>query len=336
MTENEKKLLNIVDMHTAGEPVRIIDARHLDLGGSGLLNTRSRFQERFDHIRRSAMMEPRGHADMYGVVLVRPTSPSSDAGAIFIHNSGYSSMCGHVTIALGRYLSDQGRPRSGNAFRLECPCGDVAVRREGTEGKGPSVFQNVPGKVVLERVVASTSRKDRVEFDVAYGGAYYAVLPARELGVRFGHESIETMRHLLTEFVASARAAIDLSPFDEPQLAHLYGGILTEDDPLRSDAANRHLCWFGEGQIDRSPTGSGVTARLALAAKRNQAAPEVLYRFAGASGLEFGGRITGFEGDEVLTEIEGQSYYTGRQTFVLEADDPVVHGFFPGEHPTEI
>ena len=329
MTEEEKKLLRIVDMHTAGEPVRIIDARHIALGGRNLLELRASFRDRFDHIRAAAMMEPRGHADMYGVVLTRPSSSESDAGAIFIHNSGYSSMCGHVSLALGRYLADHGSPKNGTCFRVECPCGIVELRPPQPNSRSTS-FVNVPGRTVTEDAEIQIPDFGTVRFDVAYGGAYYAILLFSELGIGFGRTCLAEVHGTLTRFMVAARKGYAFSPLEHEELAHLYGAILIEGGGLTSDGVNRHICWFGEGQIDRSPTGSGVTARLALAASKGETRQGMAYSFAGASGLVFTGQITGQCNEGMITEICGESYYTSRQQLVLEDGDPLVQGFDPG------
>lgn len=326
MTENEKKLLDIVDMHTAGEPVRIIDARHLDLGGGDLLTRRARFEETYDHIRRAAMMEPRGHADMYGVVLITPSKEHSDVGAIFIHHSGYSSMCGHATIALGRFLAERGAPKDGRRFQLECPCGEVSVERLDPARSTRWAFDNVAGRVELGDLVVSLPGSGNVHFDVAYGGAFYAILSAGDLGISFGQLPREDLRRLLTDFMAHARDQVEHRLSGRSELARLYGAILTEDGPLKRDGVNHHLCWFAEGQLDRSPTGSGVTARLALAAKRQEADIGQSYAFAGASGLAFRGIITAVAGDEVKTAVSGEAYYTAAQKLILEEDDPIAGG----------
>lgn len=329
MTEEEKKLLRIVDMHTAGEPVRILDARHIDLRGRNLLEVRAAFRERFDHIRQATMMEPRGHADMYGVVLTRPSSSRSDVGAIFIHNSGYSSMCGHVSLALGRYLGDRTSPKHGRCFRVECPCGIVEIRPPDPGGRTTS-FVNVPGRTVAQDAEVAVPDIGMAGFDVAYGGAYYAILTASELGIEFGQSPLTEVHARLTRFMAAARSGFVFSPLEHKELAHLYGAILTEERDLKEDGVNHHICWFGEGQIDRSPTGSGVTARLALAATKGDARPDVSYSFAGASGLPFAGRILRRRGNGTITEIRGQSHYTSRQQILLEDGDPLVRGFCPG------
>lgn len=328
MSEDGKKLLNIIDMHTAGEPVRIIDARHLDLVGDSLLERRAQFKKLFDHLRRAAMREPRGHADMYGVVLIQPSNPIAQVGAIFIHNSGYSSMCGHVCIALGRFLSDECAPGSKATFIVETPCGLVPVSHD-RSNRQSTYFSaiEVPGEVISRDSVLNLGDKGRVRFDICYGGAYYAILSAADIALDFSHASTEAIGRLLTHFVNAARAQVAIPQSGPRELAFLYGAILCEHDRLLDDGVNRHICWFGNGQIDRSPTGSGVAARLALASDKKEAELAREYEFSGVSGLVFSGKILAAAEGLVQTLISGQSYYIGRGTMIVENEDPVAHGF---------
>lgn len=330
MNADEKKLMNIIDMHTAGEPVRIIDARHLDLVGESLLERRAQFKMQFDHIRRAAMREPRGHADMYGVVLIKPSNPIAHVGAIFIHNSGYSSMCGHVCIALGRFLSDESEPAADRTFIVESPCGLVLIShdRSACHSDYSSVIE-VPGEVISQDLELNFGDKGRVRFDICYGGAYYAILSAADIGVEFAQTSTDLIARLLTDFVSAARAQVAIPHNGPRELAFLYGAILCEHDRLLTDTVNRHICWFGNGQIDRSPTGSGVAARLALAFDKKDAELAMEYQFTGVSGLVFSGKILTATEGMVQTLIGGQSFYIGRGSMIIENEDPVAHGFVP-------
>lgn len=330
MDEDETRLMQIIDMHTAGEPVRIIDARHLDLVGESLLERRAHFEARFDHIRRAAMMEPRGHADMYGVVLIKSCRSYARLGAIFIHNSGYSSMCGHVCLALGRFLSDECGTDARDSFIVETPCGPVTIRHDrlAQPYSSASVIE-VPGEVLFRDLELNIGEQGSVRFEICYGGAYYAVLSAADLGIDFTSTSTEEIRRLLTALVAEARNRISIPVNGPRELAYLYGAILTEHDELSPTAINRHICWFGSGQIDRSPTGSGVAARLALAFQKKEADIGLPYTFQGVSGLAFSGSIRTASEGKVLTEMSGASFYTGKGAMVIERDDPIAHGFLP-------
>ena len=173
--------LAVIDMHTAGEPVRIFDATPLNLPGKTILEKRRAMGDRFDHLRRAMMLEPRGHADMYGAILVSASDPACDAAVLFTHNSGYSTMCGHATIALGRFLSDQARLQGRNQtrFTLECPCGPVAVEvfPDSDPAAAPMVrFESVESFALALDDSIELEGVGRVQFDIGYGGAFYAIL----------------------------------------------------------------------------------------------------------------------------------------------------------------
>lgn len=330
MSHTQTDLLRLIDMHTAGEPVRIIDCRHIDLPGDNLLAKRAAFRDRFDHIRKAAMMEPRGHADMYGVVLVPPSDPAAEVGAIFTHVSGYSSMCGHVSIALSRFLQEEFGWGKNEDHLIECPCGPVTIHtpREGDQ-TARTGMTNVPSRVAKSNDEVQLPNGRKVRFDVCYGGAYYAILPKAELGNDIDFDNLDEIRTALGELVHAVRQRGALPYETNPELAYLYGAILSEGRDLSSDTVNRHICWFGEAQIDRSPTGSGVSARLAQSLQDGQADINQPYRFAGVSGEAFEGIITAENDGQVQTQVWGRAYYTAETLMRLEQDDPLMEGFSP-------
>ncbi len=315
----------VVDMHTAGEPVRIVVSGYPALEGATLLDQRRDARARFDHIRRTLMLEPRGHAGMYGVIPLPPSDPKADLAVLFTHNEGYSTMCGHATIAIGRWAVESGRVRA-RQFGLETPCGVVRV----------SVAED--GRVSFDSVPAFAYRLDQrvtvegfgeVRFDIAFGGAYYAILPASRLGLDLGTTPLAALVSAGAQLTSAIRAAIPIAHPAEPDLGFLYGTILTDD--AAGLEPSRNLCVFAEGQIDRSPTGSGVTARLALDWTLGQAALGQMREFRGISGQPFTGEIVAAEGQgldaRATVRVSGAAYHTGTARFVVEADDPLGEGF---------
>ncbi|WP_435102535.1 proline racemase family protein [Arhodomonas sp. AD133] len=329
---NEEPHYRVVDMHTAGEPVRIFTGGVPQLAGATLLERRRDAMTRHDHVRRRLMHEPRGHADMYGVWPTAPVHPDAAMAVLFTHNEGYSTMCGHATIALGRYVVDQGLVTlvDGRAsFVLECPCGPVTVHVT-ADGDGR------PGEVAFDSVPAFASRLDapldlpgmgRVSVDVAYGGAFYAILPASRLGLDLADSPYESLVQAARQVTAAAREQLTVRHPDEPDLGFLYGTILTDNVPPEQSQASANVCVFGGGQVDRSPTGSGVTARLALANARGALTIGAERRFRGVSGVEFRGRIARVTDDgSVVVTVAGRSHYVGETRFVVEANDPLADG----------
>lgn len=324
--------LAVIDMHTAGEPVRIFDASDLDVEGATILQKRRAMGDQFDHLRRAMMLEPRGHADMYGAILVPPSDPAYDAAVLFTHNSGYSTMCGHATVALGRFLYDQARQqgRTQTRFTLECPCGPVAIEvtPDSDPAAAPSVrFESVDSFALALDDSIELEGFGRVQFDIGYGGAFYAILPSSRLGLDFHQTRLDQLVEAAGKLVAELRATRSFQHPTEPDLSFLYGAILTDGERLTPGGLTHNLCWFGEAQIDRSPTGSGVSARLAVAHAHGQIAPGERIAFAGASGQSFDGAVDRPTERGIIAAVSGRAYYMARSELILEAQDPFAHGF---------
>jgi trans-L-3-hydroxyproline dehydratase len=325
--------LHVTDMHTAGEPVRIVTGGYPALPGATILDKRREARERLDHLRRALMLEPRGHAGMYGVIPVRPSHPDAAAAALFMHNEGYSTMCGHATIALGRWLVESGQVPAAEPetrFSLELPCGVVQVTCRVERGRVvESAFESVPAFLSHRDVDVAVAGLGTVRLDIAYGGAFYAILPSSALGLDFFATPVADLVRVATSITDAVRAAIPVTHPDEPDLGFLYGTILTDDAPPPAPTFN--LCVFAEGQIDRSPTGSGVTARMARDHARGLIAPGAERRFFGPTGIPFTGsvasRIGGPANEAVTVRVSGTSAYAGRSVFVVEDGDPLAHGF---------
>jgi proline racemase len=326
--------IETVEMHTGGEPVRIVAKGYPPIQGDTILEKRRFARDHLDSFRRLVMFEPRGHYDMYGVLPVEPDLPGADMAVLFIHNEGYSTMCGHATIALGRYALDQGLIRAGAdgiaRLALQCPCGlvEVSVAADGPE-KGRVSFVSVPAfAFALDRQIDLDGRK--VTLDIAYGGAFYAFLPAAEFGLDVRRSRTRDLVAAASAVTEAVKAQVPLAHPDAADLAFLYGTILTDGgDGKTGPSAN--VCVFAAEEVDRSPTGSGVTARLALMAARNQAGPGEWRRFESVTGSIFEGRIAQTipaDGYPVIrAEVAGRAYYTGTSVFTVEPDDPLAEGF---------
>lgn len=331
-------VIGYVDMHTAGEPVRIVTSGYPALAGATILDKRREAREQHDRLRRMLMLEPRGHAGMYGAIPVEASVPGAAFGVLFTHQEGYSTMCGHATVALGRWAVDSGRiaMRDGTArFGLETPCGVVAVTVEaGEPGLAPLVeFESVPASVERLDAAVCVPGFGRVELDIAFGGAFYAILPASRIGLSLLDDPLETLVAAGTAITAAAREALSVRHPEQDDLSFLYGTLLTDDVPLDGTQAapSYNLCIFAEGQIDRSPTGSGVTARLALAAHRGTLAAGGRCEIRGVSGEGFVGRLASSEarGARIVSRVcvAGRAYYAGRGEFIAESADRFADGF---------
>ncbi len=329
-------VLRTLDMHAAGEPVRIVEAGYPELVGATILEKRRVALEHHDHLRRALMLEPRGHAGMYGAIPTAACHPDADFAVLFIHQEGYSTMCGHATIALGRWAVDSGWVSAADgraSFRLETPCGlvDVEVQQE-----------SAGTRVAFESVESFAGPRDRivevpgfgnVRLDIAFGGAFYAILPASRLGLSLPDTPLAELVATGVAVTDAVRAAVPIVHPSEPDLGFLYGTILTDDVPLGAHGGrpSRNLCIFAEGQIDRSPTGSGVTARIALAATRGEMRVGQSCEIRGVSGQSFTGTLARMledaRGIVSRVKVEGSAYYAGRSEFICEPGDPFGFGF---------
>ncbi len=324
-----------LDMHTAGEPVRIVTDGYPALPGATILEKRRYAQAKLDHIRRRLMLEPRGHADMYGVIPVEPSRPEADLAVLFTHNSGYSTMCGHATIAIGRWAVEHKLvpvERPLTTFNLECPCGVVRVTVEvGEAGTGEVTFESVPAFASHLDLEIATGRFGRVGLDISFGGAFYAILPASRIGLSMLETPLEDLIHAAREITAATRAQVPLEHPDAADLAFLYGTILTDDARAGDGAPSLNLCIFGAGQVDRSPTGSGVTARLALDHARGALPIGSRRVFRGLTGVPFTGELVrearAGHRPAVIVRVGGRSHYSGTSSFVVEPEDPLRDGF---------
>ena len=314
------------DYHTAGEPFRIVEAGVVDIPGDTVAARREHAarSEEVDRVRRLLCHEPRGHADMYGGFLVPPDDGGADLGVLFWHKDGYSTACGHGTIALGAWAVESGRvdaPADGEVdVTIDVPSGRVVARVRRRAGAVESVaFRNVPAYVVARGVQA-----DSVDVDVAFGGAIYAFVPAERFGLRVVPAD-------LTELIAAGRrvkralqgSEVARHPTDR-RLSGIYGTVLYEElGPLHQ----RNVAIFADGEVDRSPTGSATSARTALLAADGALDSWETWRNDSIVGTTFHARAIGEAPDGLLTEVEGTAFRSGEHRFVLDPRDSLGTGF---------
>lgn len=316
--------VDTVDYHTGGEPFRIVTGGVPELEGATILERRRFAREHLDGYRRLLVFEPRGHADMYGCHVVPPNDEDADLGVVFFHNEGYSTACGHGTIALVTWALDEGvveRREGENRVVVDVPSGRLETWATVAGGRVRSVrFRNVPAFVWAERLEV----RGHV-VDVAFGGAFYATLPERV-------EPAELPRLIALgrELKAAIEAEHDVVHQLEPELRGVYGVIFWQheaDDPF----TQRNVTVFADGEVDRSPCGSGTSARLALLHAQGRLPRGAELRHLSIVGSEFTGRVVGVADvagiPAVLTEVEGTAYRTGHAAFELDLEDPLGEGF---------
>jgi proline racemase len=311
--------ITATDYHTAGEPFRIVTAGAPAIPGATVRERRehARADEEVDAVRRLLCHEPRGHADMYGCFLVPPDDDGAQLGVVFWHKDGYSTACGHGTIALGAWAVESGRvaapPDGETELAIDVPSGRVAARVRCAGGAVQAVtFRNVPAFVLARGVEAAG-----VRVDVAYGGAIYASVRAADL-------DLEVVPERLPELIAAGRAVkraltgteAARHPSDD-RLSGIYGTILYDE---LGDRHQRNVTVFADGEVDRSPCGSGTSARLALLDVDE-------LRHESIVGTTFFGRVVERTAEGVVTEVEGTAFRTGEHRFVLDPRDELGIGF---------
>ncbi|HSO20591.1 MAG TPA: proline racemase family protein [Desulfosarcina sp.] len=326
--------ITTLDAHTGGEPFRIVTGGMPPLPGGTLLERRRAMAGHLDHLRTALMWEPRGHADMYGCIVTPPVSAEADFGVLFMHNEGYSSMCGHGIIAVTAVAVETGMVpvvEPVTTVRIDAPAGLVTAHARLERGRVASVsFRNVPSFVLaLDRTV-DVPGLGRIRYDIAYGGAFYAFVKAEDLDVSTSPGDFYALIHKGMAVKRAVMAAGPVAHPFEPDLSFLYGTIVI-GPPHSGGAHSSNVCIFADGEVDRSPPGTGVSARLALHYARKEIGIDEPIVVESILGTRFTGRVvaatTFGPHAAVVPEVSGKAWITGRSDLFIDPSDPLKHGF---------
>ncbi|HYI23150.1 MAG TPA: proline racemase family protein, partial [Candidatus Limnocylindrales bacterium] len=355
-SQREDRLtIQTMDLHTAGEPLRLIRSGFPEVPNLPVLERRRWVEENADHIRRAIVQEPRGHRDMYGAILLPPHNDYADMCVLFMHNEGYSTMCGHGIIAITTGLIEEGlypATEPVTTIRYEVPAGIVAANAatrqldDGSWAVDGVRFTNVPSYVAAQSLAV---RPDGVELngaaaqfgalsvDLAFGGAYYGVVNAAELGLRVVPDQAEALRQAGAAITEVLRRDHSPSHPTDSDLGFVYGTIIIDYDPRTSPdgrAGNAHIrnaTVFADAELDRSPCGSGTSAILAMLHARNRVKVGQEIVNAGITGEHFFGRIEAETAlgpyPAVSTSVAGSAYVIGYSTLIVDSRDPLGEGF---------
>ncbi len=330
--------ISATDYHTAGEPFRIVEDGFPPMDVATVAAKRVYAQDSPDvnAVRAMLCREPRGHGDMYGCFVVAPDDDGADFGALFWHNDGYSTACGHGTIALGAWAVQSGRvvgnADGDTAIIIDVPSGRVVARVTQVAGTVTSVtFENVPSYPVRRAIDVDISI-GRVAVDVAFAGALYASVPASALGLDVTPTHAPELRALGREIKWVLNNSEVAEHPSDPRLSGIYGTIIFDDlGPTERGLHQRNVTVFADGRIDRSPCGSGTAARLALLADDGQLDSEHELIHDSILGTRFIGRFRSVPGDgppgSISPSIEGMAYRTGHSVFTFDPTDPIGVGF---------
>jgi proline racemase len=328
------RMLRTVEVHTGGEPFRIVTSGLPRFPGATIVQRRDWVKQNIDELRQALIFEPRGHADMYAGYLTEPVSPSADFGVIFVHNEGYSDHCGHGTIALATAAVELGwvsRTAPETRVGIDAPCGFIEAFVAWDGERAASVrFVNVPSFLVHADATVETPSYGRVTGDIAFGGAFYFYTDGRPHGLAIRAGSAEALIRFGAEVKAAANAAYPVMHPEIPELNHIYGTII-HGDPHDPKSTQANACIFADRQLDRSPTGSGTAGRVALLhAKGLMGSKDVLINES-VIGTIMTGRVQQIVKlgpyDAVVPEVSGSAHICGEATWMLDRHDPLRHGF---------
>jgi proline racemase len=359
-----------IDAHAGGEPLRLIVDGFPSPRGNTMLEKREWVRRHADHLRRALMLEPRGHADMYGAVLTEPVLPGSHAGVLFMHNEGYSTMCGHgivavTTIALERGLLVPGG--DGATVVYDAPAGTICARAMLRSSVDPSTssgssratsrddrlrmsedkdplalslskgearvesvsFVNVPSFVLHGGLTVKIGSR-QLRADVAFGGAFYAIVDSEAVGLPIDVAHLPELRRVGMEIKHAVESAHTIVHPMDAGLRGIYGTIFT-GPPSDERADLRNVTIFADAEVDRSPCGTGTAAVMAVVDAMGLLSADKPFVHESLIGTRFNGRVTAHtvvgEHPAIVPEIEGSAWITGEHTFIVDDDDPLKDGF---------
>jgi len=331
--------IQTLDTHTGGEPTRVVIGGFPELPGKTVMEKKQYFVQHYDYLRRAVMLEPRGHADMFGAIITEACDPECAYGMIFMDAHGCLNMCGHGTIGVVTALMHLGmveQTEPYTCFKLEAPAGPVEVRVRVENGRAMEVaFHNVASFTYLADVAVEVPQLGTVHLDIAFGGNFFGIVDKDQLQIAdITPEQLPDMipkaislKHVLNEQLKIQHPAL---PIDCVDLIEIFG-------PPKVDGADvQNVVIFGEGEVDRSPCGTGTSAKLAVLASQGQLQQGEEFVHESIFGTVFRARIADYTKvggfDAIIPEIIGAGYVTGRNEWLIDEDDPFKYGFMLTEH----
>jgi len=330
------RMINAIDAHTAGEPLRVITSGLPPILGSTILEKRRYIKEHYDHIRKMLMLEPRGHSGMYGCIITPPTTGDGDFGVIFTHNEGYSTMCGHGIIGVTKVAIETGMIEAEDGekvIRIDSPAGRVTAFAQVKEGRVVNIeFENVPSFVYARDVKVKVDGRGEITVDIAYGGAFYVWVEVEKLGLTVDPACMDDLVKRGMELKYKIMDQMEVVHPLEPELHGIYGTIITAPvKKVEGGLDSKNVCIFADAQIDRSPTGTGTSARVALLHEKGLLQKGMVLTNKSIIDTSFTGYIKEFTKvgafDGVIPMVGGTAQITGFNQLVLDPEDPLPEGF---------
>ncbi len=322
-----------VDAHTCGNPVRLVAGGGPFLQGNSMMEKRLHFLKEYDWIRKGLMFEPRGHDMMSGSILYPPQDPQNDTGVLFIETSGCLPMCGHGTIGTITIAIEEGLvvPKNPGVLRMETPAGLVLIeyRQEGKKVKSVKLT-NVKSFLAAENLEVNCPGLGLIKCDVAYGGNFYAIVDPQENFPGLEHFSAS---ELISWSRICRKILNEKHQFIHPENEHIHGlsHMMWAGATIDKNATARNAVFYGDKAIDRSPCGTGTSARMAQWHAKNKLKKGDAFIHESIIGSQFIGRIeeeTTIAGrPAIIPSVEGWAIVTGYNTIIIDDDDPYAHGF---------
>jgi len=325
-------IISYIDAHVAGEPMRIITGGP-KLKGSTIIEKTEYMKKNYDFIRTAAMLEPRGHADMYGAVLTEPTDPRADLGVIFIDTALYNNMCGHGSIAIGTVAVETGMVQPQEPVTnvvLETGAGLVTIQVNVKDGRAmDATLEGVPSFLYKADVSVNVLGKEIV-VDIVYGGNFFAMVDIKQLGLTHSKEHLQDYITYGTAIRDYVNQNIEMCHPEKPHI-NKVDDILFVGDPEYPGDTYKSLVFLGKAQIDRSPCGTGTCARMGAMYNRGLLNKNEIFYHESIVGTIFEGRV----GDEVLTGeypsiipyVKSQAFIINMGHLMIDPKDPLKEGF---------
>ena len=335
------KMVSVIDTHTAGEAARLVTAGVPKIPGKNLVEKKQYLIENLDDLRKSVMFEPRGHQDMFGAFLLPPTTDEADFALIFMDTGGYLNMCGHntiaaVTAAVETGMVDVEEGATEKEVVVETPAGLIyataKLKDNGAKVKEVS-FKNVESFLYKRDLELDVEGVGHIKFDISFGGSFFCILSADQLGLEVKPENASKLKEAGLKIRDAVNANIEIQ---HPTLSHIKSVDLVEiyDKPSHPEATYKNVVVFGDGNIDRSPCGTGTSAKLATLYAKGELKPGEPFVYESILGTLFKGRIVEerklADFDAIIPEITGSGYILGFSNYVYDPDDALTYGFLLG------
>ena len=329
------KIIEAIDTHTMGQPTRIVRGGILRIDGDTMAEKKQYLIDNMDHIRTALMLEPRGHNNMFGAIYTQPCNPEAHFGMIFMDGGGYLNMCGHGSIGAVTASIETGLIEVEGPYAeviIDTPAGLVKTISKMTNGLAEEVsIVNIPSFLYKKDIQVEVPGCGIITLDIAFGGSFFALVDAKEVGYDIKPENVMRLTQLGMEIRECVNRQVQMQ---HPELEHIKTCDLVEFycAPTHPDAHSKNVVVFGQGQVDRSPCGTGTCAKLAALHARGLFNESEVFVSESIIGTLFKCRIVDTckvgEFDAIIPEITGSAYITGFNTFMLNNRDPIEHGFY--------